>query len=281
MGVDSEYVPEQSKNMTSKKEEEMLSPKEIAQAYVKENTVEIRTQELLPLRRRCVDGRHAPDQAKDSFALAGADLGIVMALMRAGGGRIDGVSAYKAVSRALKNLGTSFFYHTDEHALHDAEHKHNPNEVCFGCGHGKKASMADLASRYGIDPEQQKLVIKEIESGTLKEGMANLDKTVLEGDHNELGVIVVESENMTVLPMNLETKQQYFIYDAIHVKSFMKLVWDQMVKDGSVNAQEIKEEMFMDSEGLQRDVTVDLLATSQGKPTFVAKETEGKLIIEQ
>jgi hypothetical protein len=265
---------------------DLLTPKEKAQQFLDGNSIRFAKeastslrQLVLSLRRRCVDGRHTKAQAEKSFAFAGADIGIVMALERASKGKITAVESYKMVSKALSDLGTKFFYHTDTHAQHDEAHNHEPGKVCFGCGHAAKPTSSDLAQMYGVDAEQQKQLIDAIKSGTTEQDMAPLDETVLSGDHNENGVFVIDSDEMTVFPMNEETGEQYFVYDARLIKEFMEIVWKKLVSNESIDPKIVSHDEYLQSEAIQRDATVDLLATQKGKPTYVATVQNGKLVI--
>lgn len=264
-----------------REKEKDMDSKAKAEKHVIANTVKFDAKEgmtleemILSLGRRCVDGRHTKEQAENSFAFAGADVGLVMALSRASAGKIDLITSYKAVSRALKRMGTSFFYHTDTHAQHD-EHKHDTHSIFFGCGHALKPTDMELAKRYGIDPKQQALLIALIKSGKRDEDMAELDETVLDGNHLEEGVLVVDSEKFTVEPMS-EAGQQYFVYDLRLIRAFMKMVWEELKQDATLDLSGISLDNFIEAEGAQRDVTVDELATKKGKPTFkVIQKNDG------
>lgn len=259
---------------------DLIYVKEKAQKHIDTNTVRFNRAEgqttkefLLSLRRRCVDGRYTKDQATTSFAFAGADVGIVMALTRASNGTLTATEAYKVVSRALKRLGTSFFYHTDAHAEH-AKAQAQEGTVCFGCGHAKGACQHP---EYGVDSTQQAQLIALIESGQKDVDMAPLEGVTLEGEHEELGVLVNTSENFTVLPLDEDRNEQFFIYDAKLIQLFLELMWEEMTTDTSVNWSAISKDEFIKSEGIQRDITVEKLATSKGKPTLVVEEKEGRL----
>lgn len=149
---------------------------------------------------RCVDPRYTPESAKlRPLAQTGADVGSLMtvsATMRKMGQMPD-IDAIFA--RLVEYLGgiQNFHFHTDHHATH----KKSPVP---GCGH--------IAKAYA-EPEAYLLTkndMEEIVRVTHKSIFTPSQCDVLQGEHNEKSVIIVQSETHSLI--SLDPDNQFFTY---------------------------------------------------------------------
>jgi spore germination protein YaaH len=135
----------------------------------------------------CVDGRYQ-DAAK--LAKPGANAGdvmVAMAALRALGVVVDHQKVIDLVVDLVGGPG-AFAFHTDTHAEHDQK---GPG---MGCGHLKQAFTEPEA--YGLTHQDMDYLMQKLPK-LMEQGA---QQTVLEGDHQEQAVVVVNAENYTVKP---------------------------------------------------------------------------------
>lgn len=182
---------------------------EIARNHIERNIVEVTSG------RKCVDGRYLPNQAVGRLAKPGADLGYVMAFLALNRQKNLGLSAsdcFDLIYNILTENGDSFYIHSDSHALEADEH-HSLNgggNIHFGCGHFAKAMMEQYAAMYGVEPDEMVEVFRHMRKRQ-KMG-ARIEEEILDGNHNERGVLVVEGTKRTI--RSFDGENMYFIYDA-------------------------------------------------------------------
>lgn len=188
--------------------------------------------------RKCVDGRYLPNQAAGMIARPGGDCGYVMALMAVNKKKKLGMSpeqCFNAVYKVLAHNHQKFCMHTDHHADPD-EHTH---KGLIGCGHLVKASTDKLCKDYDVEGKEVERFVEYARN--LAEIEPAMEIVNLDGEHEEKGVLVINSDSYTVNADNPEMQRMYFIYDAQRDTSFMKkLVADLDIK--GVTFEEMKEE---------------------------------------
>ena len=149
---------------------------------------------------RCVDGRYDKKDGMPECSLPGADAGkllVAFGALNKLGIDINQTIAEKVVEKLLNILGgaSNFHFHTDDH---------NMGEVAQGCGHIKWATNSP--EEYGITTEIAILTKKILE----KLKMEGAQEEILNGDHQEKAILVVEGEK-GVAPKN-EEGNQVFVY---------------------------------------------------------------------
>lgn len=189
--------------------------------------------------RKCVDGRYLPTQGGGMIARPGGDCGYVMALLAVNKKKGLGLSpeqcfnaVYKVVSRGVNG---HFCMHTDHHA--------DPNSVThkglIGCGHVAKAALKNLSDEYDVNGDDIERFI--VYARNIADIMPTMELVNLEGDHQEVGVLVVHSEKYTVNAEDPNLGRMYFIYDEERDTKFLKKLVDEMAIVG-VNFAEMKTE---------------------------------------
>ncbi len=197
--------------------------------FVENNKIFLRTWRT---GRKCIDGRHTKEQASDFIARPGGDLGYVMALLGVSGKNGWGLSAadcFTIVKRALANLDEKFYCHSDTHVQGHGHH----DDSKIGCGHAAKASYVEHADDYGVDAHEMQSLIELVNQEAASEE-SDVEMVVLQGDHAERGVIIINDMGWTVAPYDEETDEMYFVYDKMRDEEFMKLLWEQMLDDASL-----------------------------------------------
>lgn len=183
--------------------------------------------------RKCVDGRYQPNQASGMLARPGGDAGYVMALMAVNKKKKLGLTPEQCFNAVYKVVSKSkgFSMHTD-HQVDPDKHTHNG---LIGCGHMAKAGTKDLAKSYDVDSKDIKRVVE------YSRHIAEISKTVhminLDGEHQERGVLVIESTNYTVNADNPKLGRMYFIYDKTRDEEFMQAMVEEMNLDGIKTAE--------------------------------------------
>jgi hypothetical protein len=175
--------------------------------FIEANKFEVTPTNLLG---RCVDGRwDAVDQSKPYPAIAkpGADAGDLMigfaALNKLG---ITELELPKIVLPSVMSVvggPERFFFHTDNHA--------DQGVPGLGCGHLRLAR--ENPETYGLHQSQMDLIFKTLEE-LLELGAK---QEVLDGDHSEQAVVVVESSRYGLKPMMQSDGHlfQAFVYQSI------------------------------------------------------------------
>lgn len=209
--------------------------------------------------RKCVDGRYLPEQATGMIARPGGDGGYVMALMAVSKKRNIGLTpeqCFNIIYKAVEN-DKGFCMHTDHHTdpgLIGADPVNAAHKGLIGCGHLAKAATRRFCQDYDVNSDDVEKVInyarniKEISSGV---HMVNLD-----GEHQERGVLVVNSDKYTIHADNPELSQMYFVYDQQRDTAFLKKLVKEIAIDG-VTYEDMKEESDQ-----QLHATLQLLAAN-------------------
>lgn len=176
--------------------------------------------ELVPVnntRVECADGRYQPEQSQGAIRAFGGDFGFVLAFAAALQGEgtfIDPDEIVERYYRAVKQFrreDTRLYYHTDKD--HHAEGK-------IGCGHAAQASSAENEGKYGIPSEEARALYETF----AKHPSSNT--TILEGKHEEKGVLIVHGEGRAVThSINSRNENgMYFVVDAARIDTFIDLV---------------------------------------------------------
>lgn len=203
-------------------------------------------------RRRCVDGGYKPGESDGSLAIAGADLGTSMALLAMenpkSGKHFTPQEAFDTVYSFLQDHGMGpYCWHSDTHEGHDG--------VIVGCGHCN-AAINEMSEMYGVAGESvRKLleIVRSAEAGeTMKTEFIKLDR-----EHAEQGILINTGHEMTVKPWNMETDEQYFVYDAALHDEYLEMLAESVGLDLNV-LKEIVEK--------QTTATLGSLVSSKGKP---------------
>jgi hypothetical protein len=223
--------------------------------YVKKNTVIAREG------RKCVDGRYSSKTARGMIARAGGDCGYVMALMAINKKKKLGLTpeqCFNEVYRVIQQkMHGPFCIHTDHHVDPSTEggndHLH---KTVIGCGHLSKASSQKLRESYDVANSDVKKIIAYVRN--LAEINKNIDMVNLDGDHNEQGVLLIESEDYTVNAS--DENRMYFIYDKTRDDDFMRKLVKVLDLPG-VTFEDMKEESDK-----QLEATLHLLA--KGLPLY-------------
>ncbi len=231
-------------------------------AYVQKNTVRGREG------RKCVDGRYPPETAAGMIARAGGDCGYVMALMAINKKKKLGLTPEQCLNAIYKvirqKLHGAFCMHTDHHIDPDsAETNQKMHQTLIGCGHLAKATSQRFRHPYDVQNEDVKKII------AYARNLADINQGVkivnLNGEHQEQGVILVDSETYTVNAWDPKMHAMYFIYDKKRDGEFMKKL---------VKAMAIPEVTFED---MKKEADIQLQATlhnlAKGLPLYQVKFT--------
>ena len=154
---------------------------------------------------RCIDGRYKNEDGLPALAFPGADVGeiaMVLAASKSFGFDIDFkklITTLAEVVGGVKNIK----FHTDHHAT--------PGVEAAGCGHFKQ--MKGDPSAYGVTSDETELIQQELKQLKNKGAV----ETILEGEHME-GAVIMVNGNWGVYPQyNLETENgnkfvEIFVY---------------------------------------------------------------------
>jgi hypothetical protein len=226
--------------------------------YVQNNTV------LAREGRKCVDGRYPPDTARGMLARAGGDCGYVMALMainRKKKLQLTPEQCFNAVYKVIsQKMHGAFCIHTDHHAdPENTDANQNMHQTLIGCGHlSKAASQWSIRRPYDLQGSDVKKIITYAKN--LADISENVEMVNLDGEHAELGVLIIEDTDHTVNAMDPKEHTMYFIYDKKRDEAFMK----RLVKDMAIPGVTF-EDMKMEAE-IQLQATLHNLA--KGLPIY-------------
>lgn len=155
----------------------------------------------------CSDGRYTPDQSNGAVRVFGGDVGILFAVMDALDKKGIEYSVDQLVERYSRALQSpqihrdgKIHYHTDTHSV---------QENGVGCGHVKRI--------INENPKAKELFGKIVK---LSDNQKN--ETVLEGKHEEEGVLVVEDSDSTVNSSSMDG--QFFVVDMARVRGYMGMI---------------------------------------------------------
>lgn len=191
----------------------------------------------------------------------GSSAGKVMALM----GVVPTLSPKDAII-IVKNFetveGRKFSIHFD-----DKNHGNDLDHNGTGCGHVDKASKKDNETLYGLSSDK----VQEM-SGLIHEFASNgdfeVEAPVLTGNHREEGVLVVQSDRLTVVP-NIGDAP-FFRFDETRHNSRLKRLAKVAQQDGVV----VTGDELIKTATQQRNASVGLLA--EGLPIFAVDLRNGK-----
>lgn len=235
-------------------------------AHVQENLAIPTTQSAI-----CVDGGYTKEQAEGELARPGADLGISISLLKLG---FTPEQAFLAVYNYRVKNGQKYGWHSDTHVdPEDGSHAHS--EAICGCGHCNAANSR--SEEYGVDGEQvlELLNIIKTYQASNSENMRfiNLDR-----DHKEKGILVVNSDEITIYPWDKEKDNQFFVYDSMRDAKLLADIVESINAEG--NAQNITFEQLKSVVDQHTGATLGLLGSSKGKPMYSISINDAKLVIE-
>ncbi len=227
----------------------------------------------------CVDGGYKPIEAMGELARAGADLGISMALIKLS---LSPEDAFLTVYNYRIDKKQKYGWHSDNHAdPNNHAHRHHGSGPIVGCGHCNAAH--EYAERYGISPEsiEELLVIVKNYQANHPQHMRYIN---LERDHAEQGVLVVQSEGISVLPWDLERQSQFFVYDATRDEVLLKQIAERACERLKVKNPDTTSELAFDELKKivkeQTNATLGLLQSSKGKPMYSVTYEQDKVAID-
>lgn len=227
----------------------------------------------------CVDGGYQPNEAMGELARAGADLGISMGLMKMG---LPPEEAFLTVYNYRVDNNQKYGWHSDTHVdpVEDGR-KHHGSGPIVGCGHCNAAH--EYAERYGISPEsiEELLAIVKNYQADYPQHMRYIN---LERDHAEQGILVVQSEEISVLPWDLENQSQFFVYDATRDEVLLKQIAERACERLKVKNPDTTSELAFDELKKivkeQTNATLGLLQSSKGKPMYSVTYEQDKVAID-
>jgi hypothetical protein len=249
-----------SRSLTQKASNSVTKfPTELEQtiAYISDNIIRAHDG------RKCVDGRYLPTQASGMIARPGGDVGYVMALLAVNkkkGLDLTPEQCFNAVYKVVSK-SKGFCLHTD----HNSDPDSHTHIGLIGCGHLAKAATKGLAKDYDVDSEDMRRVVE------YSRNLAEINNAVhminLEGQHQEKGVLVIQSSNYTVNADNPKLGRMYFIYDKSRDEAFMQQLSEEMKIEG-ITPEELYREMRLESD-VQLRATLHNLA--KGLPVYTVE----------
>lgn len=204
---------------------------------------------------RCVDGGYTEAQAAGSTAFAGADLGLSMALLSFD--EITPEVAFAIVHDYKQSIGEIYTWHTDIH--------HPDGAKGCGCGHCNASLEPKNSNYYGVTTDESAELLSIVQKAT-KTGSAQV--VILDRNHEEQDIIIVEGDIWTVNPKNDETGEQHYIYDKTRHITLLK---NLSVYIRSQDVPTIQAEELIDISEKQTNATLSLLETSRGAEIFVVR----------
>lgn len=194
----------------------------------------------------CVDGRQHIQTAR-GIKRPGADMGVVGGLLYLDD-NLDGVVAMDAVSHGCRKIGRWCYAHTDNHD------KTGKSEDC-GCGHLKNMI---LTYDYGINPEEMRRAYAVSKQEPLVKWL------VLEGHHEEEGVILNKGATKTVINANPNRERMFYVYDAIASFNDLANLVDAIRNADMRRFQNITAEKVQEAIDIQLGVTLQKLSGKHG-----------------
>lgn len=207
-------------------------------------------------RAKCVDGGYREDEAVGAMAIAGAHLGVSMALLARGKTPLE---AFELVYNFVSKDGHPYCWHTDSHEGHGS---------IVGCGH------CNLGITKGNFYELNGALVEEllqIVRNATNEGMKKIECITLNREHTERAVLVVTGSEYTVKPWDETANSQYFIYDKTRHEDFLQA----FAEFSGLNYDELLAES-----GKQANTTLGLLGTSKGKPMIMVNVDADEPVVE-
>lgn len=219
----------------------------------------------------CVDGGYTKEEAAGELARPGADLGISIAFLKLG---FSPEEAFLTVYVYRLKNGQKYGWHTDTH-VDPVDGSQAHSEAICGCGHCNMAKHR--SGEYGVDGnhvlDHLNIIKKHQASNPENMRFVNLDR-----DHQEKGILVINSDQVTVSPWDKLKNSQFFVYDAARDAQLLRNIVESINNDGrgkNVTFEQLKE--VVDN---HTKATLGLLGTSKGKPIYNITVNGDKLIIE-
>lgn len=248
-----------------------MSSTEITQsqleAYLQLNTIKLEPGKHDRL--ICVDGRYTRGlHDQQDIAAPGAHLGPIMALLDSQFD-LSPQAAFELVEGFLASTKTPFIWHTDTHEGH--------GDCKIGCGHCNAA--INHAHHYGLDAarvEEMVAIVRAYQAERQSDRAAATCPTctLLELDHQERAVIIVESDQYTIEHCGENEQgeaEQYFVYDATLYQQFLARLVEWVRSQG----REIDLEKLLKVVEQQTNTTLSLLPSSQGLPIYQVSFDDG------
>lgn len=207
----------------------------------------------------CVDGGYKPEEALGELARAGADLGISEALLTLG---LSPKAAFEAVYDYRVGQGQKYGWHSDTHADYDPG-------IFSGCGHYNATHQN--TDRYQVELDQVEELLKIVKAYQV-ENPENMRYISLDREHAEAGIFVVLSPKVSVLPWDLRTKNQFFVYDKTRDLALLT----EIARAAEVNPSQLQQ-VVED----QTNATLGLLGSSKGKPLYSVEYADGNVTVEK
>ncbi|OGJ37543.1 MAG: hypothetical protein A2383_00780 [Candidatus Pacebacteria bacterium RIFOXYB1_FULL_39_46] len=199
---------------------------------------------------KCVDGGYKEMEAVGALAIPGGHLGVSMVLLKLG---YFPQEAFQLVYDFVMEKEGKYGWHTDTHEGHHG--------VKSGCGHCNAAITQE--QKYNIDSKKIEALLEIIKA---KQATANeqMEFIILDREHQEQAILVVTGTTYTVKPWDETENHQYFIYDQARHQAFLQ-EFAQYLQN--LNHQTSYEDLLQVSDE-QTNLTLGLLASSQGKPMY-------------
>lgn len=272
MSLESEmgrFNPESSTTMIV--DAESLTPEELELLQDIEQHVQANTVPADNSKRKCVDGGYQVGEAEGALARAGADLGASMALLKLG---FTPQESFQLVFDFVTSRGQKYCWHTDTHVdpAETDDHHHASSQEKVGCGHCNAAIK--VGEKYGVSGESVDQLLTIVR--TMQERQPeDMECVVLDRDHAERAILVVQSTDLTVRPWGKDKGDQYFISDAARDAQYLSDLFyfireqkgkrtgkaEVMVQPGKYTTFN----KFQDAVGEQTHATLGLLNSSKGK----------------
>ena len=232
-----------------------------AEQFIKDNAVKIDTEQkkLKANDFCCVDGRV---EGQNRFGIPGGAIGLLLTAEAVNDEyrlQIQRSRISELVEKTLDGMA----YHTDSHAIHE-----NKILVCAGCKHMLLAlEHPDL---YGIS-EQTAAYLKMYYLPSLTK--RNINPEVLEGNHSERGVAIV---NNNVALDHKNSKDQIFVYHPEQHNLALNEIADALFPDAAKINPKLKKKEFSKNfwEIAQKQLNVTLKNIADGLPHFSVFEDE-------
>lgn len=202
---------------------------EVLENFIHHNKVTVTTANLLD---RCVDGRYQYGDTTDFAAIAkpGASAGDVVLAFGAVNRLQKQLPNQTILDTVVKSLGgiQNFMFHTDQKAV-DAGKDHG-----MGCGHLRFARTEPDA--YGVASDQMEFLFAKLPE-LLQQGASQI---VLEGDHRETDVVVIDSEEFSLRPqrdINGQHEEVFVYQENLHANqldTLAKLLQEAYAEIGEV-----------------------------------------------
>lgn len=240
-----------------------------AKVFVEKNSRQLNDENRLA---RCVDGRYENIPNMPLISKPGADAGDLMVAFGALNILQTDLPKEDVMMSVLEVIGgvKNFRFHTDSHA--------DSSTPGIGCGHIKQAKTDPQS--YGLKQQQIDFIFDQLPK-LLGHGAV---QEVLQGEHAEQAVIVVDSEINGVEPLwrDGENIREAFIYQkTLHSEQLQKLtkiLQQKLAATGQVFEEQIISKAIDEAFGKQLTETLNRLAN--GLPVYTAEINEvGEVVI--